>query len=137
MFLVAFTKIFAWCFVKFILVMLRLWKWLFFLTYTSKTSLGFINETFSLLILLGLCVVDTTTIYFENSTKITSKSCDPTLLSKENVNYKNPYSSLLSKATFWWVRKSTKRNKTSFLLSLPFRLILFDKCFPFLPLVSK
>lgn len=34
---------------------------------------------------------------------ITSKSCDPTLLSRENVTYKNPYSTFLSKMTFWWL----------------------------------
>jgi len=40
----------------------------------------------------------------QNSSSITSKSCDPTLLSKEeNVEYKHPYSPLLSKLTFWWM----------------------------------
>lgn len=39
----------------------------------------------------------------QKSSSITSKSCDPTLLSKENISYKNPYSSFLSKTTFWWM----------------------------------
>lgn len=39
----------------------------------------------------------------QNSSKITSKSCDPTLISEENISYKNPYSSFMSKATYWWM----------------------------------
>lgn len=42
-------------------------------------------------------------IFQQNLTSITSKSCDPTLLSKENISYKNPYSTFLSKMTFWWI----------------------------------
>lgn len=39
----------------------------------------------------------------QRSSKLYSKSYDPTLLSEENISYKNPYSSFLSKTTFWWM----------------------------------
>ena len=39
----------------------------------------------------------------QSSSRLTSKSYDPTLLSKENISYKNPYSSFFSKTTFWWM----------------------------------
>lgn len=39
----------------------------------------------------------------QSSSKLTSKSYDPTLISEENISYKNPYSSFFSKTTFWWM----------------------------------
>lgn len=41
--------------------------------------------------------------FSQRSSKITAKSCDPTLLSEENIIYKNPYSTFYSKMTFWWM----------------------------------
>ena len=41
--------------------------------------------------------------YFQSLPLITSKSCDPTLVSQENIPYKNPYSTFFSKMTFWWL----------------------------------
>lgn len=40
---------------------------------------------------------------FQSLPLITSKSCDPTLVSQENIPYKNPYSTFFSKMTFWWL----------------------------------
>lgn len=57
---------------------------------------------------LWVCCLCASWSYFflscpQNSTKITSKSCDPTFVSEENITYKNPYSSFWSKTTFWWI----------------------------------
>lgn len=94
--------------------------------------MAIVVQSAGLVFLTGICVVDATTVYLEvrwrllsegrfsfqaasvfvcflfilswqNSSKITSKSCDPTLVSKENISYKNPYSSFMSKTTFWWI----------------------------------
>lgn len=120
------------------MTILYLWKWILSQAHLDSTGMAFVVQSIALVFLIGICVVDATTVYFEvrwslheprvswkrngsvfkllstfvcflflsvsqNSSKITSKSCDPTLVSKENISYKNPYSSFMSKTTFWWI----------------------------------
>ncbi|CAO1396998.1 unnamed protein product [Diamesa serratosioi] len=82
---------------------LKSWKWIYLQNFLDIMSMNLLIQTLTTVLLLILTIVDASTIYLENLTSITSKSCDPTLLSKENISYKNPYSTFLSKMTFWWI----------------------------------
>lgn len=61
---------------------------------------GAFEEKTRLHTIFHICFVS---ISRQRSSKITSKSCDPRLLSEENIAYKNPYSCFYSKITFWWM----------------------------------
>ncbi|XP_070506650.1 ATP-binding cassette sub-family C member Sur isoform X2 [Chironomus tepperi] len=86
-----------------ILLVLRIWKWFDVQKVTAVSSLNFVTQSGLVVLHFGLIVTDISTIYFESLPLITSKSCDPTLVSQENIPYKNPYSTFFSKMTFWWM----------------------------------
>lgn len=108
---------------EFALAGLRAFKWILSQRNAELTSMGFIVETSSLAVLLGICAVDSTTFYIEvlklsdsiearrnscstclqHSSKNSSKSYDPNLQSDESFSYKNSNSCFLSKMTFWWM----------------------------------